>query len=138
MRAQSSFEYIGVFGVMLIMIVPLTYLYYSNTVRATQDVQAARITEIGLEIVSEARDISYAIGQAKRTVEMKLPPDVINISTENQTLVFTMANGKTFVTISEVPINASIDHDYIYEGNLVLEKRLGSSTVILCMRNHCP
>jgi len=138
MRAQASFEYLAVMAVMTLMIVPIMFIYYKNTADMTEDIGGAVIEDIAQKIISNAKDVDRTVGSAKRTVEVKLPPDVVNITTENNsTLVFTLGSGQVYVFPTTIQLNASMSPDHLYSGHFVILKQSGKKTLVLCVKDYC-
>ena len=70
MRAQSSFEYMGIVVVVLAVLIPLTTFIYQHSETANRSQQA----QIAVNSIAAAADALYSQGQdAKTTLSINLP-----------------------------------------------------------------
>lgn len=106
-KAQYSFEYIMVVGLVFITLMPISYFYLSYNRETSIESAQAQVDVIGKAITQEAQDVFYSGGYTKRTLNYRVPNRVVDIeSFEGNRIVFTLNIGReqTATYISSVPI----------------------------------
>jgi len=135
-KAQSSFEYIGTLTILLLIIVPIVFVFYQRTTQVSDDVMQAQAKEAADKIIATAKDIYHATGQARRTIDINMPAGLVNISSENNdTILMYMENGQLHAFSCPVPINISITGDYVHSDRFMVEKK--QEIIQVCAYGQC-
>ncbi|HII29499.1 TPA: hypothetical protein HA317_00350 [Candidatus Woesearchaeota archaeon] len=142
MRGQASFEYIAVTALILLMIVPATYLFYNYSLTSEAQIVEKRIAKVGRDIVNTAEMVYYMGEPAMIVIDEQMPGGVINISVIkdwgvgiNELVFYTMFSGELseHVFVSRVNINGSFDASAMSAGvkHIRIEAKSGVQPFVL-------
>jgi hypothetical protein len=134
-KSQAAIEYLVVSAILMAIIIPLTYYYFSSATDASEDVMQQKCQLIGNQIVNEVKELYLSPGFAKKTLRVQIPTFVKRIYSEEDKIVFdlTTSNGNsTFIFPIETPIILNVDPSEISSGKIVIIKNpsLGSHIIV--------
>jgi len=139
-KAQFAVEYILVLAMMLMVTVPLAYYHFAHTRETYDDTMQAKTDELAKDIVDTAQNIYYSPGIAKRTIDLRMPLIITNISLERRrVLIFTLSTDAGIVHKrfeSNVPLAIQITPADISVGKFTIEK-INNVAVICTQRCRC-
>jgi hypothetical protein len=80
MRAQVSTEYILVAAMIMMLLLPGIYLFYSYSHRSTAKIGNAQLDKFGRDILRTAESVYYMGNPARMTIEGQLPDKILDIN----------------------------------------------------------
>ncbi len=99
-KGQSSFEYMLVVGLTLVLILPTIYLLYTYSLESSKSIESSQLTKIGTDIIDSAESIFYSGKGSKTVLELNIPDSILNaVIIDNRELVF---NVSTETGITEI------------------------------------
>lgn len=112
-KGQSSFEYLFIVVLALVLIIPASYLFFDFSKSSEDTVLSSQIDYIGHQILSASQQV-FAIGNNSRiTVEISLPENFENVKIYGeQELVFsyhTQSGISQAVFFTDINITAGVD-----------------------------
>jgi hypothetical protein len=116
MRAQVSVEYMLVTAIIMMMVLPAAYLFYSYSQRSTEQISDSQLEKLGNEIINNAERVYYMGDPARITIQGRLPDKIQGIDASidwdkgvNELVFVRQAGGKQseYVYVSAVNINGS-------------------------------
>lgn len=99
-------EYMILFGFVLILVVPLLVLFYSQSSGAAADVRSQQVQMVGQQIVDKAESIYYLGAPSRTEMRVSFPDGVTNVTLQNKELVFVVRASKG---TSEIVIPSKIN-----------------------------
>ena len=126
MKGQVSVEYMLVIALVMMVLVPASYLFITYSERSTTQLNEAQVQKVGGTLVNNAEKVYYMSSPARLTVKEQFPSSIVNISTnidwdENvNEVVFYMSSGEwdaQYVFTSNVNFNTSFS-DEAYSAGL--------------------
>ncbi len=111
MKSQVAMEYIILVGFVLVIIIPLIVLFYSQSSDITVQVKSQQVQSIGQNIVDNAESVYYLGEPSKVQIKIQLPENIKNTSINSKSIVFTLRteSGLTDVVVpSRVNISGSL------------------------------
>ena len=113
-KAQASMEYLLVAGLIMLVILPSIYIFYSYSHRSNEEIRQTQLNEIGRGIVDAAERVYYLGGPSKTTLDATMPDGIKGMEIWcNQELVFFLADGSEISFKSMVNITTEIPN---YDG----------------------
>jgi len=113
-KAQASMEYLLVAGLIMLVILPSIYIFYSYSHRSNEEIRQTQLNEIGRGIVDAAERVYYLGGPSKTTLDATMPDSIKRMEIWcNQELVFFLADGSEVSFKSIVNITTEIPN---YDG----------------------
>lgn len=83
-RAQATFEYLVVLGIVMSLLLPGVYLFYNKSQSTSDTIAIQRLAQMGADLVSAAEYI-YPFGSgSKTTLTFNVPVGVRNITVRGQ------------------------------------------------------
>lgn len=111
-KAQASMEYLLVAGLIILVILPSIYIFYSYSHRSNEEIRQTQLNKIGWGIVDAAERVYYLGGPSKTTFDATMPEGVKNMEIWcNQELVFFLTDGSEIAFKSRVNITTNITAD---------------------------
>lgn len=111
-------EYLIIVGFSLFLIVPMIVVFYTQATSLQDDITAAQLERIGLEIIDAAEEVYYLGTPSQKHLVIYLPPNVHDITFDEDTVTFRYAVTGSIFTMplsSELPLNLTGSMD-LYEG----------------------
>ncbi|MFH1134370.1 MAG: hypothetical protein V1735_07845 [Nanoarchaeota archaeon] len=87
-RGQAAMEYLAVIGFALLMIVPIIFIFFSQSEDITQQLTMNQIREIGRKVVNTAEKIYYLGEPSQTTLKIYMPNNVEEVNINGRTIVF--------------------------------------------------
>jgi uncharacterized protein (UPF0333 family) len=87
-RGQAAMEYLAVIGFALLMIVPIIFIFFSQSEDITQQLTMNQIREIGRKVVNTAEKIYYLGEPSQTTLKIYMPNNVEQVNISGRTIVF--------------------------------------------------
>ena len=78
-RAQISVEYLMIFGMTMLILVPTIILFKNFAFSSGDEVVSQRIKEVSLKIVDTAREVHYYGPPSKKILTFDLPPNILSM-----------------------------------------------------------
>ncbi len=104
-------EYLLVAGLVMLVILPSIYIFYSYSHRSNEEIRQSQLNKIGRGIVDAAEKVYYLGGPSKTTFDATMPDGIINMEIWcNQELVFFLADGSEVSFKSMVNITTEISN----------------------------
>lgn len=130
-RCQASFEYLAVFSIGLLLLLPMVYMFQRYSAQSVETIQQNKIATIGQDIVNTAETVYYMGLPARLTIQEDFPTGITNLSllsnwSQNvNILTFTFSGGKNLSYFCGVNLNASFNQSSYSAGikNILLEMR---------------
>jgi uncharacterized protein (UPF0333 family) len=92
-KGQSSIEMLIILGFVVVILVPLIAIYYSQAKDATEQIIMHQADRIAKQVTDNAETVYYLGAPSKTTLHVYMPEKVENISIANNELVFTIRVG---------------------------------------------
>ena len=107
-KAQASMEYLLVVGLVILVILPSIYIFYSYSHRSNQEIAQSQVNRFGTQIIDAAEEVYYLGGPSKTTLDLTMPEGVKRMEIwGNRELVFFMDDGSEIAFKSKVRIKTS-------------------------------
>jgi hypothetical protein len=87
-KAQSSMEYLIIFGIAIVMTMPLVIIYTTQTDNIRADITNAEVEKISSKIMDYAESVYYIGEPARKTLEVQFPAGITSVEIENDTITF--------------------------------------------------
>jgi len=108
-KAQASMEYLLVAGLIILVILPSIYIFYSYSHRSNVEISQSQLNKVGRGIVDAAEEVYYLGEPSKTTLELTMPEGVIGMEIwRNQELVFFLNDGSEIAFKSRVNITSNM------------------------------
>src|SRR3989338_9153645 len=78
-KAQVAMEYMLVLALILIVIVPATYVFYTYSQSSVRQIDEAQLTRFGQDIITTAENVYYLGSPSAIVVEGQMPSNVRDI-----------------------------------------------------------
>jgi hypothetical protein len=133
-RAQTSFEYLAILAIALMVLIPMVYVFQRYALQSAGDIQQSKIRAIGDDIVNTAETIYYMGYPARLTIQEEFPAGIIdmeltsNWSKSTNLISFYTSDGAELAYFCSVNINATITSSAYSAGlkNIIFETRNSS------------
>jgi len=78
-KAQASAEYILVSSLILLIILPTIYIFYSYSNKSSEEIRQSQVNKVGTDIVDAAEQVYYLGEPSKTTLDAIMPDGVEKI-----------------------------------------------------------
>jgi hypothetical protein len=79
-RGQASFEYLAIFAIAIIILVPMVYMFQRYTLDSAEAIRQSKLRNIGDDIVNTAETVYYMGYPARLTIQEDFPSGIINMN----------------------------------------------------------
>ena len=94
MKAQIATEYLVVVGIVVLIIIPLTYVYIKYSNQSEYAITSAKVSSIANEI-SKIANSAYVYGQdTQLTIDLDFPSNIQSITFSNKDIIFKIKNSQ--------------------------------------------
>ena len=114
-RVQASIEYLIVFSLAFIVLLPMIYMFHSYSTKSSEQIVTSNIAVIGNDVVNAAESVYYMGRGSRLTLDETMPEGITNIYLISDRvngineLVFELRNNNTMAFFCNVNINGSFD-----------------------------
>lgn len=114
-KSQASIEYIAVFSIAFVVLLPMVYMFQSYSAKSSEQIAQSDIAVIGNDIVNAAESVYYMGRGSRLTLEETMPQGIVNISLSRNwsggvnELVFVLVDDNVMAFFCNVNINGSFD-----------------------------
>ncbi len=126
-KSQASMEYLLVAGLIILVILPSIYIFYSYSHSSNEEIRQSQLNKIGWGIVDAAEKVYYLGGPSKTTFDVTMPEGIRKMEIWcNQELVFFLADGSEISFKSIVNITTEIPLKYqimMVDAVIILQKK---------------
>jgi hypothetical protein len=134
-KSQASFEYLAVFALGFIMIIPMTYVFQQYSLQSTNQVVDNRLINIGSDIKATAESVYYMGYPSRLTLIENFPEGIksINVSGDATKKIYDFSifttSGAEYPFISKINITGNFTSSDFSAGqkNIKIETRNTSS-----------
>ncbi|MDD5086151.1 MAG: hypothetical protein PHV16_00175 [Candidatus Nanoarchaeia archaeon] len=103
-RGQAAVEYLLVGALLVLVILPTIYFFYSYSHSSQEEIKKGQITKVGNDLVDITEQVYYLGYPSKVTVESTMPEGIVGIEVwENNELVFFLEDG------SQIPFQSNVN-----------------------------
>ncbi|MEK6841121.1 MAG: hypothetical protein AABX45_00820 [Nanoarchaeota archaeon] len=132
-KAQVATEYLVVIGLALLLVVPLTFLYFKYSTESSYSVTTSKIDAISNEIINAANQVNVYGAETQIKLSVDFPEGIQNITFQNREITFIIiAKGGQYVEIPKIAdVNfSSLVYTSLMQGKHdIIIKSLGNSLV---------
>ena len=89
-RGQVSIEYLAIFSISALMIIPLVIIFATQTSTIEADISYAQMENAMSRIIDSAEEIYFQGPPAKKTLRVQFPKGIKEISFEEKAIIVTM------------------------------------------------
>lgn len=110
-KGQISMEYLAVFTIMILLVLPLTIIFITQTDNVRTDITAAEVQKISSKLIDYAEEVYFMGEPAQKTLQVYFPQGINVVSVEGQTIIFNVSrNEKSYLITrdSVATMNGSI------------------------------
>ena len=79
-RVQASIEYLIVFSLAFVVLLPMVYMFHSYSIKSSEQIETSNIAVIGNDIVNAAESAYYMGRGSRLTLEETMPEGITNIT----------------------------------------------------------
>lgn len=121
-KSQASLEYLIVFSLAFVLLLPMIYLFYEYSMQFSQQINTNAVAVIGNDIINAAESVFYMGRGSRLTLEVTMPDGVKNISIlynwdkNINEFVFELFDSTQMAFFSNVNINGTFDKTAISQG----------------------
>ncbi len=114
-RVQASIEYIIVFSLAFIVLLPMIYMFQGYSTKSSEQIVTSNIAVIGNDIVNAAESVYYMGSDSRLTLDETMPEGIKNITLTRDwdkginEVVFELRNNNTIAFFCNVNIDGSFD-----------------------------
>ena len=114
-RVQASIEYLVVFSLGFLILIPMVYMFYSYSTKSSEQIMTSDIAVIGNDIVNAAESVYYMGRGSRLTLEETMPEGITNIylisdwANDINELVFELGGNHSMAFFCNVNINGSFN-----------------------------
>ena len=115
-KSQASMEYLAIMGIVLLLFIPLTVIYFSYSAQAQDQIIDEQINNIGNKIISSSEEVFYYGNPAKTTININMPKKIEEIIITDYEINFRIRKSSgisDMAYISDIPIKGTIKN---YQG----------------------
>lgn len=137
-------EYLVIVGLVLILIIPLTFLYIRYSTQSDYAIVVSKVDSISNQIVAAANQVSIYGAETQVRLTIDFPKNIKKIEFRGREIIFTILdtgnNENEIVKVSDVSISSKIYSTIVPGKKDVIVKSLGGSVeiIIMCGSNECP
>ena len=130
-KAQASFEYLAIFAIGFVVLIPLVYMFQQYSLESAEQVQVSSIGTIGNDLINTAEAVYYMGYPARLTLQETFPSGIIgmdllaNWTDQVNIITFYLSDDSELSFYSPVNLNMTISESYYTPGlkNIVVETR---------------
>jgi hypothetical protein len=130
-KSQASFEYLAVFAIGFVILIPLLYVFQQYSAESADKIQYNKLNIIGVDIMNSAETVYYMGYPARLTLQENFPAGIVGITLDSNwsirtsVLTFKLSNDKELSFFTNVNLNMSINETYYSPGlkNIRVETR---------------
>jgi len=130
-RAQASFEYLAIFAIAIVVLVPMIYMFQRYTLQSADTIGQSKIRTIGGDLVNTAETVYYMGYPARLTIQEDFPSGIakMNLTTNwsvgANIISFYLYDGRELAYYCGVNINATFNETAYSAGlkNIIFETR---------------
>jgi hypothetical protein len=121
-KSQSSFEYLAIFGIGLIVLIPFIYLFQQYSTASSQQITYSSISAIGNDIINTAEAVYYMGPPAKLTLFENFPSGIFqmnsttNWATQQNWITFSVSGGSNLNFFTKVNLAVNITNQSFTPG----------------------
>lgn len=90
-KAQVSMEYLAIFSITAIMIIPMIFIFSTQSSYLKAEVINAQLDKAGSEIADSAEEVYYMGPPTKKTIKVVFPEGVNEVSFAKKALIFNIS-----------------------------------------------
>ena len=98
-KCQVSMEYMVLVAFVLVLIVPIIFISYSNASSIKQQIAENQANKVAKKIIDSAESVYYLGKPSKTTIKVYMPDKIENITIGNHEVVFKMRNQGDFTDV---------------------------------------
>ena len=124
-RGQASIEYISLVALVLVLSVPMLMIFYEKSAETKSTINFNQAQQIAQKIADNAESIYYLGENAKTTLRITMPENVVGIAIGNREVTLNLTDqGRISEIDASVPVNITGNISY-YQGphRIVIESR---------------
>ncbi|MBT3464877.1 hypothetical protein HOD20_02825 [archaeon] len=106
-RGQISVEFIVIYGFVLLMMIPLTIIFYTQSGDTKDVLYNNQLHNIGTRVIDKAESIYYYGQPSKTTIKAYFPENIENITIKNREFIFKFRNSKN--TLNEIILTSLVN-----------------------------
>lgn len=91
-KAQVSMEYLAIFSISMLMIIPLILIFATQTQNIQTDISNAQIERAASEIIDAVEEVHFMGEPAKKTIRIKFPGEIEKILINGTEITFEVLN----------------------------------------------
>ncbi len=134
MKAQVATEYLVVAGLVILIMIPITYIYVKYSNESDYSITTAKVSSIANEISKKANEV-YVYGEGNQLViDTNFPENIESISFNNKEVIFKIRNkeGKIIDIVKQAEVNLfSYGEIPLTQGKKkIVVKSLGDSVLV--------
>tara|TARA_Y100000310_G_C20698491_1_gene827467 strand:+ start:1667 stop:2269 length:603 start_codon:yes stop_codon:yes gene_type:complete len=111
--AQIALEYMMITGIISIIVIPTTFLFFSYASESVERIDKAQIDKFATEVITTAETVSYLGSPSRIVIKEQLPSSVESISVNQDP-----ASGKYFLNIDVRTREGVFNLSYPTEANI--------------------
>jgi hypothetical protein len=113
-KAQAAMEYMMIAGLVALIIIPTTLLFYNYASESANEIDSSQIDKFGRDVMNTAESVYYLGSPSRIIIEERLPKNVESISIEQDSgtgnyLFAIAANSKNGIVNLSFPSNVRIE-----------------------------
>lgn len=85
-RAQAAMEYVMIAGLVAMIIIPTTFIFYNYASDSANEIDGAQIDKFGRDVVNTAESVYYLGPPSRIIIEERLPKNIESISIERDSI----------------------------------------------------
>jgi len=113
-RGQVSVEFITIFGIIFLMIIPLIIIFFDQTGAVQDAIAQNHLRNIAVKITDKAETIYYLGQPSKTTLKVYLPNRIEKVNITGRTVIFRYKSDNNnlldIVSVSQVNISGNISN----------------------------
>ena len=107
-KGQAAMEYMVIFAVVVVMILPLILIFTVQTENMQSDITNAQLKKVSDELTNSVSDMYYMGSPAQKTVRLSFPRGVQSISIHNKLVEVNVTTSELdYELVWEMPTNVS-------------------------------
>ena len=107
-NGQISMEYLIIFSITFVLLIPLIIIFVTQTERMQEDITNAQLDKLSSEISDAASEVYFLGPPAQKTIRVTFPAGIKSIGLEHYGLVFNVqVNELSYEFVKETDVNIS-------------------------------
>ena len=105
-RGQVAMEYLIVFAMAFVMLIPLVLIFATQSENIKSDITAAQLEKLSSELADAAQEVYYMGTPAQKTVQIVFPDRIRGITIQNRLILIDVAGSDyEYQFVKETTIN---------------------------------